>query len=99
MELAIHMNFTLNVVSPNDMYGYKNKSNNKWTGIMGKLETKEIDVAVAEISMTQERLEAFDFTCPLILSEAILFIKMPDSYIVKWDVYLKVYVSLTYLRI
>lgn len=41
--------------------------------------------------MTKERMDAFDFACPLILSRAKLFIREPGGADVQWNAYLKVY--------
>lgn len=90
-ELALHMNFTIDFVAMDDIYGFWNESEHKWTGILGKLQSGEIDMAVTQMTMTKERVDAFDFTCPLILSRVYLFIKEPGNSDVQWDAYLKVY--------
>ena len=98
IELAQQMNFNLQFVFSEDSYGNYDHNDNKWNGILGKLESREIDIAVSEITMTKERMDAFDFACPLILSRAKLFIKEPGSADVQWNAYLRVryYFNLIY---
>lgn len=90
-ELANYMNFTLNFMYSNTYYGSWNKTNNKWSGVFGRLQSREIDVAISENTITKERTLDFDFACPLVLTRTRIFIKIPGSTSVQWNVYLKVY--------
>lgn len=96
IELADHMNFILHFLKEEQFYGFYNQTESKWTGILGKLHSKEIDVAVAEMTMTKERVSTFDFTCPLVLTRTRLFIKEPGSADVQWNSYLRVCLFITY---
>ncbi|XP_016841021.1 glutamate receptor ionotropic, NMDA 1-like [Nasonia vitripennis] len=91
IELATQMNFRLRFVSSEDAYGVLNSSNNKWTGILGRLQSGEVDIATSEITMTKERMDAFDFACPLIITRAKLFIREPGGADVQWNSYLKAF--------
>jgi ABC-type amino acid transport substrate-binding protein len=91
IELASQMNFTLKFSWVDDFYGIWNESESKWTGILGRLQSQQIDLAASEMVMTKERVANFDFTCPLILTRAKLYIKQPGPSEVQWKTYLKVY--------
>jgi hypothetical protein len=45
--------------------------NGTWTGIVGMLVRKEIDLAATELLMTGDRLEAIEFTTPVFSTKLI----------------------------
>ena len=89
-ELSHHLNFKLIHYPEEKNFGYWNKSEAKWTGLLEKLNSRSIDVIASEVTMTKERRKAFDFACPLFLSKGQLFIKDPGTGFVGWDAYFKV---------
>ncbi|XP_011500886.1 PREDICTED: glutamate receptor U1-like [Ceratosolen solmsi marchali] len=99
IELASHMNFTLNFSWIDDFYGIWNETESKWTGILGRLQSQQIDLAASEMIMTKERVANFDFTCPLILTRAKLFIKQPRPSEVQWKTYLKAFDHKTWISL
>ena len=76
-ELGTIMNFTTTIVSEEDHYGtYKNGN---WSGIMSKLYSGEIDLAGAEMTMTENRLHYADFTLPIIVTYKSLYFRKPNA--------------------
>ncbi|XP_058797737.1 probable glutamate receptor [Phymastichus coffea] len=61
--------------------------NGSWSGIIGMLVRKEIDLAAAELLMTSDRLEAIEFTTPVFSTKCRTFIKRPLFTAVKWTAY------------
>ncbi|KAK6186484.1 hypothetical protein SNE40_008514 [Patella caerulea] len=63
--LAKHLNFTFTFVQPSDgKYGGKSRDG-KWQGLVGLLlDRKEVDMVIAEFSITEERSKLIDFILP-----------------------------------
>lgn len=95
-ELSKSMNFTIEVVSSMPTYGTWNEEEHTWTGVIGEVTSRRADFGVAEFSMTKQRMDAVDFTLPLILSRNKIYFKKPDGSSVQWSAYFKVlYYSLS----
>ncbi|KAL7295352.1 hypothetical protein TKK_0011239 [Trichogramma kaykai] len=90
IELGRHINFEL-VYDSADTFGSYNRSSKSWNGLLGDLQSRRIDVAAAEMTMSKQRLEAFDFAIPLIVADATLFIREPSGNGVQWNAYLKAF--------
>ncbi|KAJ8681897.1 hypothetical protein QAD02_017689 [Eretmocerus hayati] len=58
-----------------------------WTGIIGMLVRKEIDLAAAELLMTSDRLDAVLFTTPVFSTKCRAFIRRPYFTAIKWTAY------------
>ncbi|XP_011497652.1 PREDICTED: LOW QUALITY PROTEIN: probable glutamate receptor [Ceratosolen solmsi marchali] len=69
-----------------DSWGYV-LPNGSWTGIVGMLVRKEIDLAATELLMTSDRLEAIEFTTPVFSTKCRTFIKRPYFTAIKWTAY------------
>ncbi|KAK6186375.1 hypothetical protein SNE40_008421 [Patella caerulea] len=62
--LAKHLNFTFTFVQPSDdKYGGKS-SDGKWQGLVGLLVREEVDMVIADFSITEERSKIVDFILP-----------------------------------
>lgn len=72
-------------------YGSWNEEEKIWEGVIGELASNKSDMGVAEFSMTSHRLDAVDFSLPLIMSHKRIYFKKPDSSSVYWSAYLKVF--------
>lgn len=87
------MNFTIEILEPVDAYGSWDKENETWNGVIGQLISGEIDIGVAEFTVTTRRLEAVDFTLPFLLSRNRLYMMEPSGASIQWSAYFKVYYS------
>lgn len=85
------MNFTIEILEPVDAYGSWDKENETWNGVIGQLISGEIDIGVAEFTVTTRRLEAVDFTLPFLLSRNRLYMMEPSGASVQWSAYFKVF--------
>ncbi|XP_071526993.1 glutamate receptor ionotropic, delta-1-like [Panulirus ornatus] len=67
--LAITMNFTYNFARPPDgSWGVKLK-NGSWTGMVGMVDRKEVDIALGPFAIRLARREVVDFTRPVMLDD------------------------------
>ncbi|KAI4504222.1 hypothetical protein M0802_000693 [Mischocyttarus mexicanus] len=91
MELSKTINFTIDVLEPVDAYGSWIKENETWNGVIGQLISGEIDLGVAEFTVTTKRLEVVDFTLPFLLSRDRLYMKENDGSAIHWSAYFKTF--------
>ncbi|KAL2712482.1 putative glutamate receptor [Vespula squamosa] len=84
-ELCVTLNFSLNIVSEVDEYGSWNSKGKIWSGAVGELYTGRADISISDFSITSTRLNAVDFTLPLLLSKKCLFIREPQIFAIKWS--------------
>lgn len=89
-ELSKSINFTIKLTSSEVLYGNWNEERQAWTGVIGEVVSGMVDIGVAEFSITSHRMDAVDFTLPLILSHIRVYFKKPDDSAVKWSAYFKV---------
>ena len=90
-ELINDMNFNITLLPPVKAYGKFNKTTEKWMGMLGEIQTGNVELPFSEFSMVVERLDSFEFTWPLHLSRNMLYFQDPGIVAVGWDAYLKVY--------
>ncbi|KAK0060625.1 glutamate receptor 3 [Biomphalaria pfeifferi] len=62
-----------------DDYGDKNETDGTWNGIIGQLISQERDIAVAPLTITQDRERVVDFTKPFMDTGISIMIKKPDK--------------------
>ncbi|KAH9509952.1 hypothetical protein Btru_044705 [Bulinus truncatus] len=62
-----------------DEYGDKNETDGTWNGIIGQLINQERDLAVAPLTITQDRERVVDFTKPFMDTGISIMIKKPDK--------------------
>lgn len=56
-------------------YGYKNMDTQEWSGMVGMLTGKDVDVVAADLSITPDRMEAIDFSIPFIPTAVTILLK------------------------
>ena len=61
-ELSQRLNFSYTVTKPPDGEWGVLQSDGSWSGMVGQLETKEVDLAVADFTITEERSKAITFS-------------------------------------
>ncbi|ESP00055.1 hypothetical protein LOTGIDRAFT_112937, partial [Lottia gigantea] len=66
------------VILPSNDYG-KKLPNGSWTGMIGDLVRKQKDIAVASLTITEERERAVDFSKPFMSTGISIMIKKPDK--------------------
>ncbi|VDI62980.1 Hypothetical predicted protein [Mytilus galloprovincialis] len=70
------------VTSPDGEWGrFVNKS---WTGMIGQLERREVDLTVTPLSIQEERERVMDFTMGFFVDTLLIIMKKPDPNKTKW---------------
>ncbi|XP_043478621.1 glutamate receptor ionotropic, kainate 2-like isoform X3 [Leptopilina heterotoma] len=77
-ELSQSMNFKIEIIRNETLYGNWDERKKEWSGVIKHLYEKNVDFAVSDMVMSTRRLKAVDFTIPLITSRAILCFKEPN---------------------
>lgn len=90
MELITYMNFTIIFMPCAETYGNYDHSRHKWSGMLGNVSAGEIDIPLTELTITNERYRAFDFTWPIFITSSQLYIRDPGMYARKWNAHLQV---------
>ncbi|BFZ14897.1 hypothetical protein BsWGS_17936 [Bradybaena similaris] len=67
------------VVEVSEDYGDKNETDGTWNGIIGQLIRKERDIAVAPLTITEDRERVVDFSKPFMNTGISIMIKKPDK--------------------
>ncbi|XP_046828271.1 glutamate receptor 1-like [Vespa crabro] len=86
-ELSAALNFTFDIVSEMEEYGRWNPKEKTWSGAIAEVHAGRADIALAEFSINNDRLNAVDFTLPIFISKNYLFIRKPETFAVKWSSY------------
>ncbi|KAF7401103.1 hypothetical protein HZH68_006923 [Vespula germanica] len=84
-ELCLTLNFSLNIVSEVEEYGSWNAKEKTWSGAVGELYAERADISISDFSITSARLNAVDFTLPLLLTKKCLYIREPQIFAIKWS--------------
>ncbi|THK33013.1 glutamate receptor 1 [Diachasma alloeum] len=92
-ELSRSMNFTISSIITTIGYGSWNPETSKWSGVIGSLRRNEADMAISEFSMTHKRLDMVDFTIPIAVGYARIYIQKPNGAHVKWNAYFKAFAT------
>lgn len=76
-SIAKEMSFQYKIVPvPGNAYGSYNKMTRKWDGLIKELLDRRADLAICDLTITQERRSVVDFTMPFMtLGISILFAK------------------------
>ncbi|XP_066595983.1 glutamate receptor U1-like [Prorops nasuta] len=61
--------------------------NGTWSGAIGLLVNRSVDIAATEFTMTLDRLKVIEFTTPVYTTKSRAYIKRPTSTAVKWTAY------------
>ncbi|XP_055956921.1 glutamate receptor ionotropic, kainate glr-3-like, partial [Patella vulgata] len=59
-------------------------ANGSWTGLVGQVLRREVDLVVAPLVITSERLKVMDFSFPFFHDYSAVLFKMPDPNRSKW---------------
>ncbi|KAF7382215.1 hypothetical protein HZH66_013647 [Vespula vulgaris] len=84
-ELCVTLNFSFDIVSQVKAYGRWNSREKTWSGAIAELYYGRADISLSDFSMTNDRLNAVDFTIPLMTSKNILVIREPENLAVQWS--------------
>ena len=88
--LKFDLNFTYIVIQPNDgLYGQE-LDNGSWTGLVGELDKKQADIAVSDLSVTEQRSKVVDFTIGLFVGSAKLYMLNPRQSF-SWTTFIDVF--------
>jgi hypothetical protein len=90
ISLANLCNFSLQLEKV-DVYGAL-QSDGTWTGIVKKLQTKELDIGIADISHTMERAQVIDFSIGISETHYVLFMRMTKQ-VLQWNTFIDVFSS------
>ncbi|XP_071165594.1 probable glutamate receptor isoform X1 [Mytilus edulis] len=75
-RLAQQLNFTFRIVEPEDgQWGIK--KNGSWTGMIGLLEDRKVDIVAAPLTVTYDRSQAVDFLYPIFFDTNRIVIGRP----------------------
>ena len=70
------INFTYEMIERQDgVFG--SYDNGTWTGLIGSIQHGEADFSISDLSVTQERARAVDFTIGIVMDSNKLFVKKP----------------------
>ncbi|XP_047368011.1 uncharacterized protein LOC124956351 [Vespa velutina] len=86
-ELSITLNFSLDIFSKVEEHGSWNPGKKSWSGAIAEVDGGRADIALAEFSITHERLNSVDFTIPIFTSKNCLFIRKSERHAIKWTSY------------
>ncbi|KAL2713236.1 glutamate receptor 1-like isoform X1 [Vespula squamosa] len=86
-ELCISLNFSIDIVSEVKEYGRWNPKEKTWSGAIAEIYYGRADISLSDFSMTNARLNAIDFTVPVLISKECLFFQKPEIFAIKWSSY------------
>ncbi|GFU29798.1 lig_chan-Glu_bd domain-containing protein, partial [Nephila pilipes] len=75
--LANKLNFEIEIfLSPNGQFGSRH-SNGTWDGVVGLVQSGEVDIGMQSLSISEERMTAVDFSIPYIVHQKAFTVKEP----------------------
>ncbi|CAC5375410.1 unnamed protein product [Mytilus coruscus] len=83
-ELANELNFTYELTSPPDGQWGTETPNGSWTGLVGQLQQRDVDIVAAPLTIQTDRERVIDFTYPYFYEPSVILIKKPDPNLTKW---------------
>ncbi|XP_035718041.1 uncharacterized protein LOC118439891 [Vespa mandarinia] len=89
-NLCVTLNFSVNIVSEVEEYGNWNSKEKTWSGAVGELYAGRADISIGDFTITGPRLNAVDFTLPLLLTKKCLYIREPQIFAIKWSSFILV---------
>ncbi|XP_059160214.1 probable glutamate receptor [Physella acuta] len=78
------LNFTSQMVEPADDEWGRLLDNGSFTGLMGQLQRKEVDLVAAPLTIHEMRERVMDFTFPYFVDYTSVMMKLPDPADRKW---------------
>ena len=88
--LKFDLNFTYIVRQPKDISYGQELDNGSWTGLVGELDKKQADIAVSDLSVTEQRSKVVDFTIGLFVGSAKLYMLNPRQSF-SWTTFIDVF--------
>nr|CAD7417718.1 unnamed protein product [Timema poppensis] len=83
--LGTSLNFKIDwVVVDKELSWGRQLPDKSWTGVMGLIERKEVDIAVNSFSISEERLTVADFSSHFCFFAGKIHMKKPNSYEMGW---------------
>lgn len=83
-ELSNHLNFTYDIVEPADGdWGYLSNGTS-WTGLIGQLQKREVDMTVGPLSIQSIRERVMDFTLAYFYDVSVILMKKSDPKETQW---------------
>ncbi|XP_031780043.1 glutamate receptor ionotropic, delta-1-like [Nasonia vitripennis] len=82
-------NFKTDTVIQTDALGHFH--NNRWTGLVGTLAYKQVDLALALLSMSSQRQIDIDFPMPFFQTQIKIYAKKPKTTSIQWSAFFKVF--------
>ncbi|GBO15232.1 Glutamate receptor ionotropic, delta-2, partial [Araneus ventricosus] len=79
-SILTKMDMEYEIVVPEDRQWGLQQDNGSWTGLIGMIERGEADMACTFLAMTDQRMEAVDFSSSYALEVYTFATHMPDSY-------------------
>ncbi|XP_033760423.1 probable glutamate receptor [Pecten maximus] len=83
-HIATSLNFTFEVGFPPDRQWGVINSNGTWTGMVGQLAKREIDIVAAPLTTQAQREEVMDFTYSFYMDYTTILMKKTDPNLTKW---------------
>ncbi|KAK6182170.1 hypothetical protein SNE40_009911 [Patella caerulea] len=77
------LNFSLTIIEPEDGE-WGRVLNGSWTGNVGQLHRREVDLFVGPLAMSADREQAIDFVYPYFLAYTAVVFRLPDPNKNKW---------------
>ena len=79
-ELGKLLNFTYNVISPQDKYFGAPKSNGQFSGVVGQVQRGEAQLSASILIVDSDRQKAVNFSIPISLESYALMFKRQQEY-------------------
>ena len=79
-ELGKLLNFTYNVISPQDKYFGALKSNGQFSGVVGQVQRGEAQLSASILIVDSDRQKAVNFSIPISLESYALMFKRQQEY-------------------
>ena len=78
-ELGKRLNFTYNVISPQDKYFGAPKSNGQFSGVVGQIQRGEAQLSASILIVDKDRQKAVNFSIPISLEPYTLMFRRPQE--------------------
>ncbi|XP_069683258.1 probable glutamate receptor [Periplaneta americana] len=83
------LQFLSDFYTPQNLWYGADQGNGSWTGVVGQVLNREVEVTNADLIVNKPRSEVVAFISPIELDRQILVIKLPDTKDLVWDSFLK----------
>lgn len=77
--MAKDLNFTYEVIEPEDGKWGVEIGNGSWNGMIGEVMREKIDFAAAGFSITAARQMVVDFSAPFFRDQSVILMKLPEG--------------------